>query len=67
VFDGEEPPQWGPDDLLASEVAALLRNGQGGIDWTALPFVVRWLNVRDVDMLCRRLRIMLLYRPPPEP
>ena len=43
----------------------LLRNGMGGIDWNALPFVAGWLRVDDIDMLCRRLRVILLHRPPP--
>lgn len=58
-------PEWTEDDCQAAEVAALMRNGQGGLDWTALPFLVGWLRVRDIDMLCYRLRVILLHRPSP--
>lgn len=43
----------------------MLRNGNGGIDWQGLPFLCSWLDVRDPDMLCRRLRVLLLHNPLP--
>ena len=43
----------------------MLRNGSGGINWSGLPFLCSWLDVRDPDMLCRRLRVLLLHTPPP--
>jgi hypothetical protein len=49
----------------AVEIAALVRTGSGGIDWQALPFVAGWLRVKDLDLLFRRLRVLLLHRPPP--
>lgn len=54
---------WGPAELEAVEIAALIRTGSGGLDWNSLPFIVQWLGVRDVDMLCHRLRVILLHKP----
>lgn len=58
-------PQWSHDDYQAVEMAQLMRTGQGGLDWSALPFLTGWLRIGDIDMLCRRLRVILLHRPPP--
>jgi hypothetical protein len=65
VYEGEDPPQWSADEVEAVEIAALVRTGSGGIDWQALPFVAGWLRVKDLDLLFRRLRVLLLHRPPP--
>jgi hypothetical protein len=41
---------------------AALHNGQGGIDWSGLPFVAAWLGVRDVDGLLQRLVLIKNHR-----
>lgn len=43
---------------------ALLHNGNGGIEWAGLEFVVGLLGVDDVEALIDRLYVIKTYRKP---
>lgn len=42
----------------------LLADGNGGIHWAGLPYVVELLGVRDLEALLDRLLVIKLHRPP---
>ena len=49
---------------MALHAYNLMANGMGGLDWAALPYVVAYLGVLDVEALIDRLRVIKLHRPP---
>ena len=65
-YEGEARPVANDHEQLAFKVHAMLRNGQGGIDWSGFDLATQWLGVEDVDMLIHRLLVINLYRRPDE-
>lgn len=63
-YEGEDKPTATEDERLAIEVWNHLSNGQGGIDWAGLPFVVELLGISDVEALIHRLKVIKAHRPP---
>lgn len=49
--------------MQALRVAAMLANGMGGLDWSALPLACRVHAVRDVELLIERLQVIKAHRP----
>lgn len=45
-------------------VAALLANGMGGIDWAGLPLICGLLGIEDVEGLVMRLGIIKTHKKP---
>lgn len=38
----------------------------GGVDWQAVPLIVAWLGIDDVEGLMQRLALIRLHRKPEE-
>lgn len=51
-----------PINALVAEAWAMLSNGMGGLDWKALPFVVQWLHVDDIELLVQGLMTIKTHR-----
>ena len=65
-YEGEDEPHADDDERLAFNVARLLANGMGGIDWSGLPLIAGLLGVADVEGLVMRIGIIKTYRKPEE-
>lgn len=39
----------------------MLTNGNGGVDWSALPFACSYYGVSDIDGLVQRLMVIKQY------
>lgn len=50
--------------MVAIRAWNALTNGQGGIDWAGLDFIVQWLGVEDIDDLVHRLLVIKTHRTP---
>ena len=50
--------------MLAIQAWNLLTNGNGGLDWGGLNFVVELLGITDVEGLVNRLAVIKLHKPP---
>lgn len=40
----------------------LLADGMGGLRWEALPLIVGWLGIDDIEALMDRLSVIKLHR-----
>jgi hypothetical protein len=65
-YEGEEPHQASPEHDLAIRAYNMLFNGQGGIDWSGLPYVTAVLGFDDaaLEQLMHRLTVIKLHCPP---
>lgn len=52
--------------MIASNVYAMLANGNGGLDWSGLPLACAYYGVGDVEGLLQRLLVIKLHRPKKE-
>lgn len=50
-------------NALVAEAWAMASNGMGGIDWSALPFIVQWLQIDDVEGVIEGLMQIKTHRP----
>ena len=60
-MEGEAPPELGDADAEAFKVVALLKNGQGGLDWSGLPLIAGWMGITDLDGLLERMAVIVQY------
>ena len=60
-YEGERI-EWSPADTIAAQVAHMIGNGNGAIDWAGLPYAVERFGITDIDGLLDRLDAMRRHR-----